>query len=577
MANYQQHQQPNTQFGQYYGYGSGSQYDSSNSQNKWGAASNTGNQSQISQNQNQQQMYQNAAQNYAAASGFYGNQNMYGQQQSYTGSGDSSMNVNGTRNTNSGTGNTSSTNTGSKATSSYNNASNTTGSTLSVGGGGGYSAGFGSGSAGFGSGGSYNSNATENKSTMNNVQNQMLGAAYGNTNQNTGITNSMASNVAMPATTPTQNFGTSATADTGSQFNQMSQMFGNGANYGAYTSGDTSGASISAGYNQAFNSGMMTLLQQTLMQQASGGGTYGMGTGNTNTWGMADGDGGFYAPPTESNYQSGGDMGGAGGKQGKKGKKWSGKDRQDFYGNRFAQMFTGMPGVLGQPQTGAGKGKRLMDGVRFNVKGEKVIDVEIPLTMYSRWGQLRKFFSKQDTEVAKHLIEFHDEMCEECLEREHGKKKKQDNWNEQVDEATVEAEETVLDEEDVMLRQVMGFGNFNTTREAMSEDNQADSTTGVCIGDTSAKSTTSTSWERAAGFIGPQKPKGKSQDSESEDTKNGGGPILSEEEKAMMNKLGWSVFNKKKNENGDEIDDDDNDDEEKMDDGGKDGTAAEGK
>ncbi|KAL8594103.1 hypothetical protein ACOMHN_000815 [Nucella lapillus] len=593
MANYQQSQaQPSNTYGQYFGYGSGMQYDSSSSQNKWGTGSNVGNQTQTPQSQNQQQIYQAAAQNYAAASGYYGNQQGYGQQQSYTGSVDNA-NMNGTR----GTGNTS-TNTGSKTLGSYQmtnptsttaSSSNTIATSYSSGtlgsntsssgfgsntsGFGLAASGFGSTTSGFGSSGNFSNNTSGNKSGMNN-QNQMLGAAFGNMNQSSGINssmnNSMANNMAVPATSQAQSFGGTATADALGQFNQMPQFFGAGANYGTFSSGDASGGNFAAGYNQqAMNAGMMSLLQQTLLQQANGGtASFGMGTGNT--WGTSDGDGGFYAPPVDSSYQSGGDA-----KQGKKGKKWSGKDnKQDFYGNRFAQMFTGVPAIMGQPQTGAGKGKRLMDGVRFNVKGEKVIDVEIPLALYSRWGQLRKFFSRQDTEVAKHLIETHDQMCEECSEREHGKEKKRDQWTKPAERETVETAETAepeeieLSEEDMALRQLMGFGNFNTTREAMGAEKKVDGLTTACT-----KSTASSSaLESEAEFIGPQVPSGDESKPEKDE------PVsLSEEEKLLMNKLGWSVFNKK-DKDGQPIDDGDDDDEnvERMDDGSKDGTAAGG-
>lgn len=423
MANFSQ---SNT-YGQYFGYGPGMQYDAS--QSKW-VQGNTGNQTQSSQNpQSKQQVYQSTAQaaEYyaaAAAAGYsgYGNQ-MYGQQQGY-GTGANSVGMTGTANTSNTAGNTSIAATGAKVGGSFGSATGTApnsanlahASTNS-------SSGTGNGTGNFASGGSFGNTAAGNSA---NALNQMFGAAYGNAGHNSGMNSTNAASATTGQTLGNnttgmtgQTFGNNATGVTGQTFGndataganamgQLSQMFGNGAGFGNNMSGDAMGGNFGAGYNP-FNSGMMTLLQQSLLQQASGAAAFSTG----GMWGMPDGDGGYYAPPMDTNF------GGAGGKQGKKGKKWSGKDsnKQDFYGNRFAQMFTGMPGVLGQSQSGGTKMKRLQDGVRINVKGEKVVDVEVPLSLYSRWGQLRKFFYKQDTEVVKHLLEFHDEMCEDCLER----------------------------------------------------------------------------------------------------------------------------------------------------------------
>lgn len=407
-------------YGQNFGYGPGMQYDVS--QNKW-VQGNTGNQTQLSQNpQSQQQMYQataQAAEYYAAAAsaGYtgYGNQT-YGQQQGY-GTGNNSVSMTGTANTSNTAGNTSITATGTKIGGSFgstggtaSNSSNLPNANTSS------NSGTGSGTGSFGSGGSFGNTAAGNSA---NALSQMFGAAYGNSGHNSGMNssntagNTTGQTLGNSATGMTgQAFGNSATAGA-SAMGQMGQMFGNGTGFGNSVSGDATSGNFGAGYNAAFNSGMMSLLQQTLLQQANEAAVFSTGS----MWGMPDGDGGYYALPMDTNF--GGAMGNAGGKQGKKGKKWSGKDsnKQDFYGNRFAQMFTGMPGVLGQSKGGAVKTKRLQDGVRINVKGEKVVDVEVPLSLYSRWGQLRKFFSKQDTEVVRHLLEFHDEMCEDCLER----------------------------------------------------------------------------------------------------------------------------------------------------------------
>ena len=399
MANFQQ---SNT-YGQYFGYGSSMQYDSS--QNKWsqGSATNTGNQSLSQNQQNQQQMYQpsgQAAQYYANASGsgFYNSQ--YGQQN--FNSGMNSMSSSGVGSSTNTVGSTSTSAVGKKSSNKFGSATGTGSANSSMG----FSSNYGAkpSSDGFGASGNFGNNANSNSASVNALS-QMFGSAYGNSGQTPGMNNSTMTS------TSNQSFGGSMTPDAMGQFNQVNQLLGNGTNFGNSSSGNDTGGGFGTGYN-AMNSGMMTLLQQTLLQQANGGASFGAGT----NWGMSDGDGGYYAPPMDGSFQFG--SGAADNKQGKKGKKWSGKDnRQDFYGNRFAQMFTGMPAIMGQSQTGSGKQKRLMDGVRFNAKGEKVMDVEVPLSLYSRWGQLRKFFSKQDTEVAKHLIEFHDEMCEECFER----------------------------------------------------------------------------------------------------------------------------------------------------------------
>ena len=94
------------------------------------------------------------------------------------------------------------------------------------------------------------------------------------------------------------------------------------------------------------------------------------------------------------------------------------------YVNRMRNSFRppdyescGPPMMNGAPivqVSSGGKLKRLQDGVRINNRGERVVDIELPIVLLSRWGQLRKQLAKQDTLVCKHLMEVHDVACEEC-------------------------------------------------------------------------------------------------------------------------------------------------------------------
>lgn len=93
--------------------------------------------------------------------------------------------------------------------------------------------------------------------------------------------------------------------------------------------------------------------------------------------------------------------------------------RQDFPDKRHSELDFSSNASCHSSDGGKKKRKKcdLQQGVKFNDQGERIVEVEIPLQCFSRWGRLRKFFRKQDTEVARHLIEIHDKHCKECLER----------------------------------------------------------------------------------------------------------------------------------------------------------------
>ncbi|XP_025095398.1 uncharacterized protein LOC112564653 isoform X3 [Pomacea canaliculata] len=373
--------------------------------------------------------------------------------------------------------------------------------------------------------------------------------------------------------------------------------FGNNSNMGHFFQGDMCG-----NYGTALGNSMLGLVGQNLYQ------------GSVN-W---DGDGGYYAAPMD-NFQAFEKK-----EPGFRGKKWVGKDRQDFYGERFShQNYLGY--TWGGTEDGDGKrGKNrktagLQSGVRFNVNNEKVVDVEIPLQTFSRWGHLRKYFHKRDTDVARHIMEIHDMFCEECYDRDE-KKKQQKEEKKQVQEKGENSEETAEEkteettEEEVEIRRIMGFSSFNTTKGAMVEGSKIEghdaelqlnelntgrANTAVHVqemADALLSGATQLEKESEKPFIGPMQPVNFSDISktdcaeavassgdsemhhetqvesqtvqpgkESEETKG-----LTEEEKAVMKKLGWSVFNNKKGEakkNNDDVDDgDDNDDDANNDD-----------
>ncbi|KAK7500703.1 hypothetical protein BaRGS_00007947, partial [Batillaria attramentaria] len=297
-------------------------------------------------------------------------------------------------------------------------------------------------------------------STAGQIFGNAFGQSAGNSTAGSSFGNTFGHNVAN--STAGQGFGNAfgqntASSSTGQNFgnSNTAQAFGNntGQNFGSGAGGGMLG-------NMAGNlGGLMSLLGSNLFQNNAAFG------GNC----AIDGEGGYYAAPVDSAFQTfdGMTMGG-------QGKKWSGKDgKQNFYGGRFAGTDLSFSGQMAAMQGGKGKTKHMMPGVRVNATNERVVDVECPLNLFSKWRQLHKSFFKQDTEVIRHLFEIHDTYCEDCQERLGQKKqfKGKKGWEQPLKkESEQEAEEDVeMTEEELEMQRLMGFSNFNTTKEAMAK------------------------------------------------------------------------------------------------------------